>query len=57
MSVMEVRVLLLVLKLSKMFWKERLRLQIYKLSCLVLILEMFSKLCGSFFVVAPQVSP
>lgn len=54
---MEVRVLLLVLKLSKMFWKERLRLQMYKLSCLVLILEMFSKLCGSFFVVAPQVSP
>lgn len=50
-------VLLLFLKLSKMLWKERLRLQMYKLSCLVLILEMFSKLCGSFFVVAHQASP
>lgn len=48
MSVTGVWVVLLVLKLSKMLWKERLKLQ----SCLILILEMFSKLCGSFFVVA-----
>lgn len=54
---MGVWVLLLVLKLSKMLWKERLRLQMYKLSCLVLILEMFSKLCASFFVVAHGASP